>query len=419
MLEIILVALSLILIVGAFAIDRSFLLSPLFHFALFFLLFIVGYAGEARSAYFVPLVMLGAVAFACGYALMRVTAPKVPWVQAVPMDLAHRSLTLTRLGGLYLVGAAIQFQGQLTLSGISLEAFLECPICETSLTGKKNVAATAAFYTVVLSWIDVKAYQLLKQDPRWSVALMLGVFRMVFYAASLGTGRVALLIHLALPVLLLALIRRDLMSRMRQCVLLAGGGLMLLPALYGLNILRHGQLEGTFDFLEIVTSFKSDLNPGENLDHLFRYIDNQGFDFGFFLVSPLIALIPRDLFVDKPITSLQFFYTERIFNTDPILDVTTYTFTLFDSYSAFGVVSLVLVTIAYGMFFAKIYQGLSSRHDATVIFCAELCLGAINIYRTNLFDAIVFLILRYLCLWLFAMSKGHRLPTMKAGTRLS
>lgn len=346
---------------------------------------------DAKAASFHLVVLMGSASFVAAY-LIGKTGSKARLHRAKATLGSARLITLLCYFG---VASVLQLIGQLYLSGISSEAFLACPICETSLTGKKNVALSATFFIAVQSFLDVRVAVHLAKSKSYGAAIALGAARALFYISSLGTGRVMLLISFSLPLVLVALHRGDLEKRLVQ--LLAGGVLALaaLPFFYVMNELRHGGLSDAISLIDSISSLQSDLNPGANLDLFISHIDEKGYDYGFFLISPLIAFIPRFIYPDKPITSLQFFYTQEIFGIDPISDITTYTFTIFDAYSAFGGASVVLVCFLYGLLFGWAYRRVSSGRVSTSIFCIELCLLSVNIFRTNLFDGLVFLVMRY------------------------
>jgi hypothetical protein len=400
MIELALFSFAVLLLALSTAVDRQFLLSPLFHYGIFFLLFIVPVSASATSEFFPLLVFIGAIAFAIGYLCTRSTqldSARPPFVEAPPAG--ERSLAF--VAAIYVIGSVAQFAGQLTISGTSLESFFACPICETSLIGKKNVAVSSVFFLVMSSLLDIQAFRRLQARPNYYAAVIVGVLRVLFYVSALGTGRVMILLNLLLPILFVALLKGDLRNRLTQVSAVGLGAILLLPALFALNQLRHGQIEETITLVDSVTSFKSDLNPGANLDQLIRFVDQNGFDYGFFLVSPVLTVVPRDIFPEKPITSLQFYYTQEIFRIDPLFDITTYTFTMFDSYSAFGVASLAIVSLLYGVFFAGIYGLLRSNRLSTKLFAAEFCFLSMNVFRTNLFDGLIFIIVRYIALRAF------------------
>jgi hypothetical protein len=398
------IALPCLVALVAVAIDRLFILSPLFHFALFFGLFISPQLVESSNGPFEAVTLLGAVAFTGAYTLARrsplagddpVTRPDRATNETFVLRISHTMIVLA-----WLAAIVATFVGTSITQGIDVEKFLACPICETSRTGKENVAAPMLVQFAVFGVMDYLSWTYLRQNPSYRRASLLGLLRTIAYLGSFGTGRVLVLVNFFLPPVLAFAMKDERVTRTRQLALLGLGTLAIIPALFAMNELRHGYSEVEFAARAALVSFVTDLSPGANLKALISHVDTYGFDHGFFLLSPAIALIPRALFPSKPITSLQFYYTQRLFYEDPLEDQTTYTFTMFDSYTAFGLVSLVLVSAFYGLLFARIHRtAVRSAKPWATVFCLEMCLLCVNIFRTNLFDAAAILILRLVLLY--------------------
>ena len=274
--------------------EKTYLLSPMLQFSVFFVIFIVPNIDNLNATYSIA-VTLGFIAFAFSYTYFCGIHNKIKYAAPGDAFIINKCLSLRMLLLLILIISAAQLYFQLKISGIDLDTFFACPICETSLFGKKDVALSAALYISFGSLIYILIYRRLFYSKSYLEALVLGCFNAIYYLSSLGTGRVVILTSFAMPFIFAMSITGMLANKKAQSLLVLVVMIILFPLLYILNIIRHGILDFDLSPEQLLVSFSSDLNPGYNLGLLIDYIDVNGPDYGYFLFSPFLPYFARFL----------------------------------------------------------------------------------------------------------------------------
>lgn len=179
-------------------------------------------------------------------------------------------------------------------------------------------------------------------------------------------------------------------------------GVAILPLMFALNQLRHGYKVGEIDTQTIIRSVVSDTNPGRNFNEMVKYLHRtNNYDFGRFFFLQFISIIPRKLWISKPITSLNFYYTQEIMGIDPVVDGTTMTFTLFDSYAILSYPMLLIFQYLIGAIMRLFYKELyaEKKNFYLMLFTFPLILNFINSLRASIIDQISFFMLFVIIIW--------------------
>lgn len=181
-------------------------------------------------------------------------------------------------------------------------------------------------------------------------------------------------------------------------------GWLILPLMIILNEIRHGNFNNLEFSLEAILkytndSLKGDTKPSRLLDQYISYFDNTNkYNLGKFAVYQVLALIPRAIWPNKPITSALIFYTQEIFNVNAF-EKETYTFTIFDTYSILGYLSLIAFSYFLGYFSKKQYNNLYiSNNVYLIIFSIMYISNFINTLRGSFIEQAPFFILYFVVL---------------------
>ena len=166
-----------------------------------------------------------------------------------------------------------------------------------------------------------------------------------------------------------------------------------------LNEFRHYGFEviykvPEFKFIESsLLTLKRDTVPVRNLDNLYKYINNTGdYHYGWYFVSQFVTFIPRAIWEEKPITSFPFAYTKKVYNIDPVKDLTTHTFTMFDSYAWLGWGTLLFVSFFVGIFSGAIYRSMWNRNIFFLLFAVPYIVGFLSMIRASFIEQVSFFI---------------------------
>lgn len=181
-------------------------------------------------------------------------------------------------------------------------------------------------------------------------------------------------------------------------------GWLILPLMIILNEIRHGNFNNLEFSLESILkytsdSLKGDTKPSKLLNQYIEYFDKTAnYNLGKFLLYQLIALVPRAIWINKPITSSLIFYTQEIFNINAF-QKETYTFTIFDTYSILSYLSLIIFSYFLGYFSKKQYNNLYiSKNIYLIIFSIMYISNFINTLRGSFVEQIPFFILYFVIL---------------------
>jgi len=170
-----------------------------------------------------------------------------------------------------------------------------------------------------------------------------------------------------------------------------------------LNQFRHYGFEAVYQIPKMklvetsLLSLKGDTVPVRNLDKLYRYINATGdYHYGWYFISQLISFIPRVVWEEKPITSFCFAYTKKVYGIDPIKDITTHTFTMFDGYAWLGWGTLLFVSFFVGVFSSAVYRSMWKKNVFFLIFSVSYIIGFLPMIRGSFIDMIPFYIVKFL-----------------------
>jgi oligosaccharide repeat unit polymerase len=181
-------------------------------------------------------------------------------------------------------------------------------------------------------------------------------------------------------------------------------GLFIFPLMIFLNIARQDGFENAQAYIKknsvssvALESLSGDTNPGRNLEDLTDYLSKTSdYHYGKYLASQFLFFIPRKIWQDKPITSFNFAYTLKVKKEDPIIDQTTYTFTVFDFVSISGLSSVIIFMFLFGRFSATLYKILYTNIEEInpyiKVFSMLFIVNYINYLRGSVLDSIAFIL---------------------------
>lgn len=243
----------------------------------------------------------------------------------------------------------------------------------------------------------INIYRYLKGKKK--IALVGVIIGQLIISLSLfRTSRFAYIINLILLPLLLKMIFIDRKPKFSMKIIFYA--ILILPLMIILNNIRHGDFSNIdlgFSSLlgYIQDTLKGDTKPGRFLDDLIRFVDNNYYyNYGKYILYQVVAIVPRAIWPDKPITSFCYEYTILVFNRDPIINKETFTFTIFDSYSVFGYPSLIALQFIFGAFSRWMYYSVYNAKSVFVLlFSLPFILNYINTLRGSFLDQISFFIL--------------------------
>jgi len=337
---------------------------------------------SSMDATAITVVLCGALYFLVGSAV-----PGAKRERAWPSCPPRYGLVLAILGY-----KAFTLAGSLDFD-FSLEAIVTMLI-QASLGQKENVAASLVVNSVIslLLWSC-----LIGMCQRGRLALAVVVL-LVYQLLSLQTGRFLLVSQIGL----LVVIHHQIHRKTFNGAVLAALMVALALSFPFLHAVRSGDISGNKDIYstEYVRGIMSaDASPGLNFLDLVRHVDTHGMDYARFLLLAPTQFVPRALWSEKPTTSQQAHYTRQIYGLDH-LDGVSFTFTIFDAYAWFGLASVALASLLWGVLFTKLYRGfLGSKTLYLRIQLGLLTVNAFNFYRGSVLDFAAPVILSLLIAW--------------------
>jgi oligosaccharide repeat unit polymerase len=353
---------------GPFALAPTTLLSPKLAFAAFLVVFFVP-ALPILSAGHVLAIACGAAYFFLG-AWTKRPASRVPWPPCRP-NVAL--LVLIFAVKSYLLAELLEFDFSL--------ANIVSALIVAGAAQKENVAGGILVNSVINLVFWHSLIGLCQRKRPWLALLLLVAFQVL----SLQTGRFLFVSQVGL----LAIVYHDIQHKT-----INGAALAIVVALTAalfplLHAVRSGDIDSDVDVYSldyIAEIMASDASPGRNFSELATYVDAAGYNYGKYLALAPLQFIPRSLWEDKPTTSLQADYSRDLFGLD-YKDGVTFTFTIFDSYSFLGVVSLALVSFLWGKLFMYTYHAqLREKRPYMKIQLALLLVNSFNFFRGNVLD---------------------------------
>jgi hypothetical protein len=318
----------------------------------------------------VVVVLCGALYFLVGSALPA-RRRQMPWPACRP-----------RYG---LVLAILGYKAFTLASGLNFDFSLEAIVAlliQAGIAQKENVAASIVVNALVslLLWSC-----LIGMCQRGRLPLAIFVL-LAYQLLSLQTGRFLLVSQIGL----LVIIHYQIHHKSFNGVVLAGLLATLALSFPFLHAVRSGDITDantdiySIDYVRDMMA--SDASPGLNLLDLVRHVDAHGVDHGRFVLLTPAQFVPRALWAEKPTTSQQAHYTYRIYGLDH-LDGVSYTFTIFDAYAWFGLVSLAVACLLWGVLFTKLYRGFLASESLYIrIQLGLLVANAFNFYRGSVLD---------------------------------
>ncbi len=287
-----------------------------------------------------------------------------------------------------------------SIMGISVSELLLNPIKYTGVKGKSNIFVDFTVNSIIANLINYYLLCLLFRNgvPSKKDLILVLTFKILALFATFTTGRFIYIAHTAVFALLYILAQNRNYNALKQLVMMVVVFVFAPIILYILNIARHGYWDVFSDFsvLDAYVALTADLNPGRKLNDLINYVQGHGYNFGVYILFIVLNIIPRAIWPDKPVISSQFDYTQKIYGIDPIVDITTYTFTIYDVYAVFGFPSLIMFLCFFGFIFAKFYSWI---FRSTVLyykyFFLMYCLNSINAFRANMIDSLFLTVLNF------------------------
>ncbi len=277
--------------------------------------------------------------------------------------------------------------------GYSLQDYL----LNMLLVENENVKEGGNFWTLFYHFIKfpmmVNHFRLLKNTKNVYLKVFLICFTEVLFSlAALSSSRLGYIMAFVFAYFMYCRARGK-----RPTVNYFTVSLLILafPVLNMLNRLRNGDIEWltNFHISDLwdlgERTLSADANPGQNFDILVKYLSNtHDYHWGFFFISQFFFLIPRFLWPGKPITSFEFEYTIRVMHEHPIQDGTTYTFTAFDAYAGFGIPSLIIIMLLFGIITRYFYEMFYKRdvNCLIIIYGTTIILYYINLLRASVVD---------------------------------
>lgn len=279
----------------------------------------------------------------------------------------------------------IEMQGY----GISLSSFLHNMMYFAALSKKGGYVWLGLTYPLlVLNYINMIAY--LKNEKKKFFVIILG--QILFSVGILSTSRFTYIVNVVLVPLMIKQVYVDKKPSFKMYYLVIL--LLILPAMIILNYIRHGQYELiSFSISSLIQnmadSLSGDTNPGQKFDALVRYLEQTGnYNYGKYFIYQVISVVPRKIWGSKPVTSFCYQYTMDVFGMDPISGGTTYTFTIFDTYSVGGMIPCCICQVIFGKVSSFLYRNVYRGSVFVQIFAIVVITNYINILRGSWMDVI-------------------------------
>lgn len=276
--------------------------------------------------------------------------------------------------------------------GISFDEFIGNMMLLASVSKSGGYVWLILSYPLeVFNFLNIFAYV----KNRKAKSLIVVILCQILISLSLfRTSRFAYIIALILLPLLVKQIMIDKKPKFNMKYIIIC--IMILPFMIVLNLVRHGYYGeinfGINELFEYTQDFiKGDTIPIRCLNDLVKYMENHNYyNYGKYFIYQVLSLIPRAIWKSKPITSFNFQATLDVFNKDPILGGTTYTFTVLDTYTVCGYFSLILGQAFLGWFSRKMYVTLYNQRANQFIwlFSFGFILNYINMLRASWMDMV-------------------------------
>lgn len=258
-----------------------------------------------------------------------------------------------------------------------------------TINDKSNIFGPFYIFDVISNPLLI--YCLLKEYFKGNISLYLGALIILIYnILCLQTGRFQILSYFIIYYGLIKLIKKDNIPVNLILVLIT----IVIFSFPILQSIRSGEFFSTdLQILSVdyfLSVFMADTSPGLNFLDLVDYVDINGFNLFYYVLLVPLQFIPRIFWGDKPTTSLQADYSNLIYGIDH-LDGVSYTFTFFDSYSYFGLISLFIFTLIYSYLFLGLYKFFMNGNrnfPITKISIAFLLVNSFNFYRGAILDFI-------------------------------
>jgi hypothetical protein len=287
------------------------------------------------------------------------------------------------------------FMIKLKSFGISFSAFLTNMMLVSSAAKVGGYVWIALSYPLsVMNYINI--YRFI-QNKKSSSFVIIILCQILFTISQFQTSRFIYILNVIFLPLLIKMIFIDKKPVFNVKLLVIGVG--ILPLMIILNEIRHGNISQiSFSVSSLLRylqdSLKGDTIPGRALNDLVIFVDNnKHYNMGKYIIFQIFALVPRFIWVSKPIVSFCFQYTILVMNLDPVLDKTM-TFTIFDVYTMFFYPGLIMMQLFLGAFSRWIYHLLYNRKNIFVLaFVIPFSLNYINTLRGSFVDQISLLIL--------------------------
>ena len=370
-------------------------LNPSFTFILFLLIFFFNTNTEENnfSVYTGFLVMVGTLSWIAGFYFNGYKYFKLhklmPSFEVKPLNIPHYIIIQCVL----LVASFMVTYLKIRSFGYSIQQYLLNALLVEDQNVKEGGNYWMLFYALIKIPFMVNHFRLITNGKNFHLKLgLVALVEFLFALTTLTSSRIVYIMGFAFVFFLYFRAK----NKRPALNIYTGTGLVLLfPILNILNKLRSGDF---YFFQNFQVSdlwgygqhaLNDDANPGVNFDLLVKYIGKTGdYHWGFFFISQLFFVIPRFLWPNKPITSLDFAYTIKVMHEHPVQDGTTYTFTVFDVYAAFGILSLVLMMILLGVltryFYVLMYD--KAVNCILVIFSTSIILYYTNVLRASFAD---------------------------------
>lgn len=384
--------------------------NPSFSFILFLLIFFVNINTPENDfeIYTGVLVFTGSVAWMLGFYLNGFKYIKIhKWMPSVKLKgislnhyILYQLIFIVLAFGITLV--------KLKTFGYSLQDYLLNMLIVENENVKEGGNFWTLFYRVIKIPMMVNHFRLLKDTKNlYLKVFLITITEILFSLAALSSSRLGYLMGFVFAYFLYCRAKEK-----KPAVNYFTVSLLILafPVLNMLNRLRNGDIEWltNFHISDLwdlgERTLSADANPGQNFDILVKYLSNtHDYHWGFFFISQFFFLVPRIFWPNKPITSFEFEYTIRVMHEHPVQDGTTYTFTAFDAYAGFGIPSLIIVMILFGVITRYFYEMFYKRdvNCLIIIYGSSIILYYINLLRASVVDLSAYYFLDFALILIF------------------
>ncbi len=228
--------------------------------------------------------------------------------------------------------------------------------------------------------------------------IILSIFFLMAIGISLFQGvRAPIIVLLAVPIIL----RHYFMGREIKVKHLIIGIPILFITLTILNYFRiyggdiFARLSFEHLYIHVYSTIATGLTPFNTLVRIIEFVPEKvGFQYGLYYLYLSIAWIPRALWPDKPIVSVEWLITETIYGHNPLVDPTRTPTLIGDLYLNLYIPAIIIGMFIWGIFWKMVYSYLliHKKNAGIVLIYAILLLSGINMIRGS-FSAFVLTIL--------------------------